>query len=214
MQVASSPWCKRQGRGDPYSGRVTTDANGNLLKRTDALGGMTSYTHNSFDEMTLSADPMGNVTTYAYNSIATSPGASSVYNASQQLCWSSSPAVALGGSPGGCSTPPWGATAYSYDPSGQLTSVSIPSNGTVSLSYGPYGNLACFTPPNSSGYNCSGNPWKGYTSTYTYNADRLRMSVTPDGASTPRYLHGTPCHRVLQGSSRMLRTTTSTDRTF
>ncbi len=112
---------------------------------------------------------------------------SSVYNAAQQLCWSSSPAVALGGSPGGCSTPPKGATAYSYDPSGRLTSVSIPqpsSTNTVSLSYGPYGNLACFAPPNSSGYNCSGNPWKGYTSTYTYNADHLRMSVTPDGAST------------------------------
>ncbi len=134
-----------------------------------------------------------NVGLPTYSSVpgsTTTTATSYVYNPAQQLCWSVSPAFTLTSttSTPGCSAPPSGAMTYSYDASGQLSSVTgTPPGGTTaqtaSFSYGPYGDLNCFTAPNSSGYSCANQSFS-YTSTYTYNADHLRMTALPAQSAT------------------------------
>ncbi|MHB8289582.1 MAG: RHS repeat-associated core domain-containing protein [Acidimicrobiales bacterium] len=152
--------------GDSATSDTGKDSNG--IFSVDANTGLPSYSSTS-----------ATTTSYAYN-------------ASQQPCWSSSPAESLGsGSVPSCSSVPTAATTYAYDTLGQLSQVSSlqgTSRANASYSYDPYGNLTCATIANTSGFNCSNNESSSYTSTYTYNADGLRMSAsTPLGSQIFAY---------------------------
>ncbi len=88
-------------------------------------------------------------------------GVSQAFTASGELCWS-------GTGTGDCSTPPSGATTYTYDQNGQRTSVDT-STGTDAFGYDATGMMTAASPGSSS---------------YTYSVDGLRTSKTTGGVTT------------------------------
>ena len=92
-------------------------------------------------------------------------GTNQFFDAATELCWSS---TSTGSS---CSSPPSGATTYTYDSRGNRTKSTI---GSTSITYG-YDEASRLTSYIST----------SQTATYTYNGGGLRMSKTVNGVTTP-----------------------------
>jgi RHS repeat-associated protein len=162
-----------------------------LSRNADELIG--SMTPSSGGATTYGYDPLNRVTTgtaasYTYDAASqitsVTPSGSSAtdfsYNTDGQLCWTAS-------STGSCSSPPGGATTFSYSSAGERLNSQPPSSGhPTTYGWDQAGDLVCETKPNSSSYSCS-SPNSTVTSTYAYNGDGLRMSDTPAGLASQQF---------------------------
>ena len=115
---------------------------------TDAVANNTyGYTYDSLNRLTQANITAGIGTSYTYSydgagnrtqAIAGSSTQTFAYNAANELCW-----AYTGSSSNSCAAPPSGATTYSYDANGNVTSNSSgasfgynPKNQTTSITYG------------------------------------------------------------------------------
>ncbi len=125
---------------------------GEVTSVTDPMGNTTSYLYNANGEVTSVTDPMGNVTSYGYdaygnrNSVTDPLGnkTTSAYSLDSQLTSSVAPDGNVSGQNPGAYT-----TSYTYEPSGQLKSVTAPGSRTTSYQYDAAGNLVSTTDPMS-----------------------------------------------------------------
>lgn len=126
------------------------------------------------------------------------------YNQVDEPCFSST------SSGGSCSSPPTsGTTTFGYGSAGQRcysyvgttsgscanplpgTSSTLPSQSNITTyEWDEAGNLVCETAPNTTSKTCW-NQSSTYSSTYSYNADGLRMSETPAGGSLEQFTYDT-----------------------
>ena len=152
------------GSTTPPVGTATTYGYDPLNRVT--TGTTASYTHDAASELT-SVSPIGGSTT------------DFSYNADGQLCWT-------GASTGTCSSPPSGATTFSYSTAGERLSTTPSVSNPTTYGWDQAGNLVCETAPNASSYSCS-NQHSTVTTTYAYNGDGLRISDTPAGGSAQQF---------------------------
>jgi len=155
-----------------FSAGYNRDNASQLTADNSATSGQTSYGYNSLRQLcyaasgtgTSCANPPPGAVQYSYdagdNLVQFGP-TQQAFNAADQLCWT----AASGGT---CGTPPSGATAFTYDLRGNRIQVTPPSGPSMMLSYDQANRLV--------GYNSS--------TTYSYNADGLRMSKTLSGVTT------------------------------
>ncbi len=92
-------------------------------------------------------------------------GTSELFDPADELCWSAS---STGTS---CTSPPSGATTYTYNSRGDRT-VSTTGSATTTYGYDEASQRTSYTSSSE-------------TATYTYNGDGLRMSKTVNGVTTP-----------------------------
>ena len=158
---------------------LTRNADENIA--TTSTGPGTTYAY----------DPLNRITTGSTAGYATTPPARSpghprpagpatdyAYNTDGQLCWT-------GPSLASCTSPPTGATTYTYNTAGERTASHTQRRRTPPpYGWSQSGQLLCDTAPNTSGYTCA-NPNSTVTSTYAYNGDGLRTSDTPAGGTDP-----------------------------
>ena len=205
------------GTCDPVTTSGCADTNYNVydeqnrqLSTTDPSGNETQYTYDADGTMLTQTEPSSTEGTYTYNGAGQliqisytdgTPTVSYQYNASGQRCW-----MYQGFSTNSCSSPPSGATTYSYDSSGRLVSETNAAGATDSYGYDASSNLACVSYPNTSGNTCSssGTPtgvvryaynqvnqltsltdWAGDTLTFTYNGNGQQCWVSTYAPSTP-----------------------------
>jgi RHS repeat-associated protein len=178
----------------------TTDPSGNETQYTyDADGNMLTETAPDRSESTYNYNGAGQVTQISYTD--GTPTVSYQYSANGERCW-----MYQGSSTNSCSSPPAGATTYSYDTSGRLVSETNSAGATVTYGYDASSNLACLSYPNSLDNTCSssGTPtgvvryaydqanqltsltdWAGDTLTFTYNGNGQQCWVSTYAPSTP-----------------------------
>jgi len=92
-------------------------------------------------------------------------GTNQLFDPADELCWSS---TSTGSS---CSSPPSGATTYTYDDSGNRTT-STHGSSTITYGYDEANRLTAYTSATEA-------------ATYAYDGDGLRMSKTVNGTTTP-----------------------------
>jgi RHS repeat-associated protein len=206
------------------------DADGNTIAVTGPNGnpgtcnpvttsGCADTTYNMFDQQNRelsTTDPSSDETQYTYDADGTYNGAGQViqisytdgtptvsyqYTSGGEVCW-----MYQGSSTNSCSSPPSGATTYSYDSNGRLVSTTNAAGATVTYGYDASSNVACVSYPNGSGNTCSssGTPtgvvrysynqanqltsltdWVGDTLTFTYNTEGQQCWVSTYAPSTP-----------------------------
>jgi len=163
------------------------DSLGRLTSSTPTLGTTTKNTDGfSYDSSNrVATGPITGTSgsnSYGYTpsggiTAATTGFVSAAYAPNGELCWTSSSTVT---SPT-CSSPPTGATTYSYDTDGDRTSV----NGTATtetLSWTKSSErLVCV---NTSGTTCSVISPSSSTTLYSYDGNGLRASSTNQGVTT------------------------------
>ena len=102
----------------------------------------------------------------AADNLTTLPnGTNQLFDPAEELCWSAS---STGTS---CTSPPTGATTYTYDSRGDRT-VSTTGSATTTYGYDEASRLISYTSSSE-------------TATYKYNGDGLRMSKTVNAVTTP-----------------------------
>lgn len=140
-----------------------------------------TYRYNSLNQL-IQVDSNA---TYSYDSAdnpsGLSGGTTQAFDPANQLCWS---ATTIGS---GCSTPPTGATTYSYDNRGDLTTITPPAGAATTLAYDQAKRLTSY----------------GTSSTYTYNADGLRMTKTV-GGTTENYTYDQADHILVDGTTNYI----------
>jgi RHS repeat-associated protein len=147
---------------------------------TDSVGNVLSYT-----------DPNGNTTTSTYSDYADDASGSSELS---EVCWTAAPGVTLPSDPlcgTGTNQPSSGATIYTYDTFGDLTSETDPMGNTTNYGYYENGLLCWEAPPSitatgtacaNNGTSPSGAP-SGAT-TYEYDAKGDVVNTTQPDTST------------------------------
>lgn len=144
----------------------TRDGNNQVTGETDA--GLTQvaqpFTYTPLNQIHAAGTP-----SYSYdaadNLTALTSGTNQLFDAADQLCWTS---TSTGSS---CGSPPSGATTYTYDSNGNRTAST---HGSTVLSYGydEANRLTSYTSATQ-------------TAIYKYDGDGLRMSKTVNGTTTP-----------------------------
>jgi RHS repeat-associated protein len=166
----------------------TRDANEQVLSETDSGGmnGTQTYTYDA-------ANRLGSVngTTQTYDGAqdpTTLPGGFiGAYDASGELCWS---ATASGTS---CTSPPSGATTYTYDTLGERTTATPPSGAQPTYAYDQLGRMVGEGTTSGGSYTQS--------ASYVYNGDGLDLGkVTSGGVTTYAWNTTTSAPELLQGS--------------
>ncbi len=162
---------------DPL-GHVTTtyyDDNGDVHGVMDPLGNEPEWSYSGFD-MTSSENAAFNAASFAYNSLnevtsATSPAGEKTtftYDSAGNLVSSVDPRGNASGATASKYT-----TAYAYNTTGLLASVTNPDGGVTRYTYDPMGYPLTVTDP------------EGNVTTYAYDSDERVTSVTaPSGAVT------------------------------
>jgi RHS repeat-associated protein len=144
----------------------TRDGNNQLTGETDT--GLTQVAQ-PFTYTALNQVKAAGSNTYGYdaadNLSKLSSGTNQLFDPATELCWSSTNAGTS------CSSPPSGATTYTYDSRGNRTKSTT---GSTSITYG-YDEASRLSSYTSS----------TQTATYRYNGDGLRMSKTVNGVTTP-----------------------------
>jgi RHS repeat-associated protein len=95
-------------------------------------------------------------------------GTTAAYDPASMLCWSTTATVT--GTPS-CTSPPAGATTYTYNADGQRTGTAPATSTASGYTYNQAGELTAATTPDGSG-------------TYTYDGDGQRTSKTVNGTTT------------------------------
>ena len=154
---------------------------------TPPTGSATTYGYDALNRVTTgtsTAASINNTYTYDLDSELTSvtpTGGSTTdlgYNTDGQLCFTAT-------TTGTCSSPPSGATLFTYSSAGERLS-SSPGSDPTTYGWDQAGNLVCETASNGSSYSCT-SPNAAATTTYSYNGDGLRMSDTPAGGSIQQF---------------------------
>jgi RHS repeat-associated protein len=160
---------------------------------TDKTGSVTTYGYGARDRLTsaLNAaghnysytyDPAGNMTQSTKDSTTTSYG----YGPAEMPCWS----VTGSQSSHACSPTPTGATTYSYDAAGNMTS----SSGGFSASYNRLNQTTSMTGINGGSslpftYRGSGQTLRSTAGPSTYTEDALGVGVEQTSAGSSCYTH-------------------------
>jgi RHS repeat-associated protein len=148
----------------------TYDSAGDLTSVTDPDGGTTTYTYDSSGNRLTATDPDGRETVWTYDDYhdvltTTLPGGqvtTTTYNSDHAP---TSVSRTLVGTPDHTVT-----TSYTYEPDGQLATVTDPDGNTTSYGYDSAGDLTSVTDPD------------GNETIYTYDADGYRLTmVAPKG---------------------------------
>ena len=125
-----------------------------------------SFSYNSLHEVTAAGS-----SSFTYNSaenLTTAPnGDTQAFNADGETCWTASGSAT-------CSSPPTGATTYSYSNEGNRTATTPSSGTTYGYSYDEANNLKGVTPS------------PGTATSYVYDGNGLLQSETT-GTSTTNY---------------------------
>jgi RHS repeat-associated protein len=156
--------------GSPPSGATskTYDTVGNVLTVTDGNGNVTTNTYDSNNRLCWTylgtssnacGSPPSGSTRYSYDTsgnvlTTTEPDGTVItntYNSANQLCWSY-----VGTSSNACSSPPTGATSYTYDSNGHVLTMVDP-NGTTTKTYDVQGRV-CWSLRGTSANACSSRP--------------------------------------------------------
>ena len=144
----------------------TRDNAANLSAETDTGtpgAGGTSYGYNSLHQFTAAGSA-----SYGYdnaNDLTTGPGGiTQAFDADGELCWSASAS-------GSCSSPPSGATAYSYSAQGDRTARTPASGSSTSYSWDEADHLAQVATGSAS-------------TSFVYDGTGLRQSETAGSATT------------------------------
>ncbi len=142
------------------------DNAGNLSSETDTGtpgAGTTSYGYNSLHQLTSAGSA-----SYGFdsaNDLTTAPGgATQAFDADGELCWA-------GSGSGTCSSPPTGATTYTYSNLGDRTARTPASGSATSYSWTEANQLAEATTGSTS-------------TTFTYDGNGLRQSETTGSTTT------------------------------
>jgi len=194
---------------DPL-GNTTTfshDERGNRTSTTDALDRASTAAFNDADQVTSRTDALDRTTTTGYDSAGrvatvTDPTGRTVtnsYDAAGQLITQTfidGTSIGFGYDEVGrrtSMTDGSGTTSYTYDPAGNLTSVTYPDASAISYAYDDAGRRSQVTYPDNSTvtytYNDNGQVLTathstGGTATYTYDPDgRLTSENLPDGTT-------------------------------
>jgi RHS repeat-associated protein len=144
----------------------TRDNNGQVTGETDTgvPAGPSSYSYNGRDELTAAGS-----SAYGYDSaqdLTTAPsGNSQAFNADDEVCWS-------GAGSGSCSSPPSGATTYSYSNEGNR-SATTPSTGISDAYTWSEANLLTGVTPST-----------GLPTSYAYDGNNLLQSETTGSNTT------------------------------
>ena len=144
----------------------TRDGNNQVTGETDS--GVTQvaqpFTYTPLNQVQTAGTP-----SYSYDSADNltklTSGTNQLFDAADELCWTS---TSTGSS---CGSPPSGATTYSYDSNGNRTA-STTGSAVLSYGYDEANRLASYTSATQ-------------TATYKYDGDGLRMSKTVNGTTTP-----------------------------
>jgi RHS repeat-associated protein len=147
----------------------TRDLNQSITAETDTgtpNPGTTNYTYNKLSQLTAA-----NTYTYTYdhaNNLTTGPSATTqAFNNDSQLCWT-------GTGTGTCSSPPAGATTYTYSKEGNRTEANPAAGGPTTYSWNSAHALTAITPSS------------GTATTYTHDANNLLQTETT-GTATIHY---------------------------
>ncbi|MFC1439658.1 RHS repeat-associated core domain-containing protein [Streptacidiphilus sp. N1-10] len=150
----------------------TRDNAGQVTSLTPSGLAGTAQTYTYTADAQLKTSTTGSTSTpYAYDTAGnptTDAGNAQAFNQAGQLCWSL-PGTATSSS--GCTTPPTGATTYTYNADGDRTATTPSSGTSASYSYNSADQLTDAVGP-------------GGTASYTYNGDGLRASKQIDAAVT------------------------------
>lgn len=144
----------------------TRDGNNQITGETDA--GVTQvaqpFTYTPLNQVQAAGTP-----SYSYdaadNLTKLTSGTNQLFDAADELCWSS---TSTGSS---CSSPPSGATTYTYDNNDNRTT-STHGSTTIAYGYDEANRLIAYTSATE-------------TATYKYDGEGLRMSKTVNGTTTP-----------------------------
>lgn len=133
----------------------TYDSNGNMLTETDALGNTTSYTYDPvFNQVLTITDPMGHVTKYEYDANGNNTKIIRDFGGPLQ-----------------------NQTVFTYNSTGNQTSVTDPLGNTTTYQYDVYGNLTRVTDP------------LGNITAYTYDSKGNRITETDPLGNTTTYVY-------------------------
>jgi RHS repeat-associated protein len=171
------------------------DEQNRQLSTTDPSGNETQYSYDSDGSLATITQPDSSHGTYSYNGagqlieISYSDGTPTVsyqYGTNGKRCWM----YQGGASTAACSSPPTGATTYSYS-SGRLTSETNSAGATDTYGYDAGSNLACVSYPNSSGNTCSSSGTPTGVVRYTYNQSNQLTSLTDWAGDTLTFTYNT-----------------------
>jgi RHS repeat-associated protein len=172
-----------------HTSTMTYDAFGNLLKRADALGRVTTQTWDAMNDLTSVTDPLGVITTLTYdangNLLTRSrplTGSSSVQNYTYQYSDSTHP-----GDVTGIVDPDGKTSKYTYDTDGNPITATDPLGHTTKFSYNVIGLLTSLTDARGKittyAYDLFGDPTVttdplGHKVARTYDGNRNLTSIT------------------------------------
>jgi RHS repeat-associated protein len=157
-----------------FSATYTRDSANQLTSDSSAPAANGLYKYTTLNQLcyagssstnACSSPPTGSIA-YKYDAADNLSQTNSIqhaFNNADELCWTASTS-------GACSSPPTGATTYSYDARGNRTAVTPSVGQAQALSYDQANRLTSYAAPS--------------TTSYTYNADGLRMSKTSGGTTT------------------------------
>ncbi|MGD0441859.1 MAG: beta-propeller fold lactonase family protein [Acidimicrobiales bacterium] len=162
------------------------------LSTTNPSGNETQYTYDP-DGVQLTETQSSSTGTYTYNGAGQviqisytdgTPTVSYQYTSGGQVCW-----MYQGSSTNSCSSPPSGATTYTYDNNGRLVSTTNAAGATVTYGYDASSNLACVSYPNSSGNTCSSSGTPTGVVRYTHNQENQLTSLTDWAGNTLTFFY-------------------------
>ncbi|MHB1519654.1 MAG: RHS repeat-associated core domain-containing protein [Acidimicrobiales bacterium] len=187
---------------------ATYDRSGNLTTSTDALGDMTSYTYNVFNEVTSvtppagsssavpsqtagietldSYDSKGNLTAVTRHPVPLSGATVTFPDLTTTYAYAGSPP----GLPSSVTSPTGGVTSYTYDPNGDVVSTTNPTGDRTTAAYDAIGQPYCTTAPGATkaGVTCPTSPTARVadTTSYLYDSSSMLLSsvTSPIGGVT------------------------------
>ena len=188
-----------QGTGHHYT--YSYDADGNLMTMTDPLGDTTTYSYDADNRLATVTDPMDGTTTYIYDQdgeldfvFNSDDNADSYSYDDMGQVQTETYQLGSASSGGGDAN-----ITYTYDPDGNLTSVTDDNSHVTTYSYDPDDRLSTVTDADGNTttytYDGDGNETSvtdplGHVTTYAYNTDDQLVSETdPSGGGTTTYTY-------------------------
>jgi len=176
------------------------DDDNDRTQETDARNKVWTWTYDARDRVTSATDPLSNVAATAYDDTGTATGGTVGVPAVTATSPAGVAAVAkfdVLGRKTSAQVASLGATAYGYDPAGDVTQVTDPAGVWRQTAYDPYGEpVTITTPSDQNGVNAVTNDAydtagrlvsvqdpNNHTTAYGYDGDGRITTVTPAGSA-------------------------------